>query len=1174
MAKSNTTEPLILVVDDDEDFRDSLAGFLETNNYRVHEVDNGSAALEYCTSNTPDLILLDANMPQMDGFKVCSELNKNRKNIATPIIMITALADEASVDQAFTAGAEEYITKPVNWSVLRLRIHRIIERRKLEAQQLIYTSAFEQSASSIVITNLDGNIEHVNPAFLHITGYTTEEVIGKNPRILKSNKTPPEVYTAMWQALCEGESWQGEFYNLTKSGKHILESATIVPIRNQFGTITNYLASKSDITSQREAETKLQESQRELAKAQEVSNTGSWTWNMETDRIRWSQEMFRICGVDPETFTPTYEKLLEMVHPDDQKLFKETVSHTIVNIQEEFQDEYRISRPDGEERWVDSRGETILAPNGEIEKLVGTMRDITDRKKREQALHENREQYRLLLETTKFIPWELDVDNKKFTYIGPQIEDFLGFSVEDWSDMDYWSNRIHEDDRKDAVNFCVDTISKGEDNEFEYRMVSKDEKIVWFRHVVTIVRKGEAVTGLRGFFIDITAQKQAENELRHTMELLKKNENQLQAILSNTSAMVFLKDLNGRYLLVNRRFEQLFNVNHAGITGKTDFDIFPAETAKRMQDNDRQAMEAGKSLEIEELIYHDNKQHTYLSVKFPLYDDAKNIFAIGGIATDITDRKKAEDDLSEAKKSAELANRAKSQFLAAMSHDIRTPMNAILGMGEVLAESGLNQAQLKYLDVLTHAGEGLLALINDILDLSKIEAGQLQMDTVSFNLQDLITGTHQILNPKALQKNIVFSCKVSELCHTTVVGDPQRIRQVLLNLLGNSIKFTKNGVITLTVEPCTADSIKFVVTDSGIGIPKHKLEKIFQPFTQADESITRRFGGTGLGLSICNHLVEKMGGEIGAESKLGKGSRFSFTARLPKSSGSIADAKLTRVVRDKHRQDLPSKHQTDNTSINILLVDDAADNLLVVSAFLKKSQHKIQTARDGQEAVEAYTNGNFDLILMDIMMPIMDGYEATRKIRALEKNSGQQPVPIVALTANAMKDDLEKTIDAGCNLYLSKPVRMAHLLDVVNKFAKKTTTQTPSDIVDSTREESLTPKNSKSAINLKILNRLRHDLGGDIDIPLKKFLEMLPERLQTIITTFEQKNPKEMSHATHKLKGSAASFGAVHLQDICHRIESIGRDGLLPEDGSILSELTEECSRVKAELELQLNGDI
>jgi PAS domain S-box-containing protein len=863
-----------------------------------------------------------------------------------------------------------------------------------------------------------------------------------------------------------------------------------------------------------------------------------------------------------------------MVHPDDHKIFKETVSHTVVNIHTDFQDEYRINRPDGGERWVESRGESILGPNGEVAKLVGTLRDITDRKKREQALHESREQYRLLLETTKFIPWELDVETKEFTYIGPQIEDFLGYPAEDWLGMEYWASRIHEDDRENAVNFCTATTAKGEDHDFEYRMVSIDGKIVWFRDVVAVVREGKKVIGLRGFFIDITAQKQAENELRQTMELLVKNENQLQAILSNTSAVVFLKDLTGRYLLVNRRFEKLFNIKQDGIIGKTDYDIFPEDTAKLMQDNDQKAMEAGKSLEIEEVVYHDGKQNTYLSVKFPLYDDAKKIFAIGGIATDITDRKLAEDDLCEAKQNAELANRAKSQFLAAMSHDIRTPMNAILGMGEVLADSGLDPTQLKHLDVLIRAGEGLLALINDILDLSKIEAGQLQLEAVSFNLQELVSGTHQILQYKAVQKNINFSYKIDKFCQPTVVGDPQRIRQVLLNLLGNSIKFTKNGEITLTVEPYSADSIEFVVTDSGIGIAEHKLESIFQPFTQAEDSINRRFGGSGLGLSICNHLVEKMGGAIRAESELGKGSRFSFTVRLPKSFGQIADAKLTRVVRDEERLLLTTKHQTSHNSINILLVDDAEDNVLVVSAFLQKSQHKIQTARDGQEAVDAYNNGSFDLIFMDMMMPIMDGYEATRQIRAIEKNSGKQQVPIVALTANAMKDDLEKTIDAGCNIYLSKPIRMAHLIDVVNQFAKNSGTPSTLATDDPTREKSLKPKHGTKAINLKIFEKLRHDLGGNIDIPLNKFLEMLPERLQTILQTLEQNNPTEMSHAAHKLKGSAASFGAVHLQEICNKMESIGREGLLPEDISIIADLKNECGLVKADLELLLKGDI
>ncbi|MBF0194642.1 MAG: response regulator [Magnetococcales bacterium] len=924
MRETTKTQPLIMVVDDDEDFRDSLAGFLETKNYQVHEIQNGKDALAYCEEHTPDLILLDANMPDMDGFHVCSELNRNQKNRSIPVIMITALADELSVDRAFEVGADEYITKPVNWSVLRLRIHRIIER-----------------------------------------------------------------------------------------------------------------------------------------------------------------------------------------------------------------------------------------------------------KIRDNALNESREQYRRLLETSNFVPWEMDLTSLKFTYMGPQIKNLLGYPAQDWTDIDFWKSRVHPDDREVATRFCITSTQKGEDHDFEYRAISAQGNTVWVRDVVTLVRKNGEVTGLRGFFIDITEQKQGEIELHKTMDLLLKNEKQLQAILSNTSAMVFLKDLEGRYILINKRFEELFNLKNKNVINKTDFELFPNTIAQKLYENDLTVLEHGKSLEIEEVIYHNDKYHTYISVKFPLYNEDNTIFAIGGIATDITDRKRAEDDLCEAKQNAELANRAKSQFLAAMSHDIRTPMNAILGMGEVLADSGLNEEQMQHLEVLTHAGEGLLALINDILDLSKIEAGQLQLDTVSFSLPDLILSTVQILKQRATQKSLELIYHIDHDCNKAVVGDPQRLQQVLLNLLGNSIKFTEKGKITLEVKSHFADRILFEIEDTGIGISPKMLSAIFQPFTQADNSITRRFGGSGLGLSICNHLVEQMGGTIQVESEVDKGSNFSFTARLPRSTGNLADQILTQVTRPKSRK-LPSKKIVGKKSImHILLVDDADDNILVVKAFLRKTQHKIIIAKNGEQAVETFAKGIFDIIFMDMMMPVMDGYEATRRIRALEKEAERPAIPIIALTANAMKEDLDKTIDAGCDMYLSKPIRKEHLLDVIGSYAQKSKADLSSlsENINISKPSFNSGNKNDKAINFDTLSRLRQDLGGNIDSPLGKFIEKLPSRLKIIVEAVEQKNSDNLKSAAHKLKGSSASFGAERIVAICHQLELLGRAGQIPQDENLLDALKKECKVALRDLELFLNGE-
>ncbi|MBF0380301.1 MAG: response regulator [Magnetococcales bacterium] len=393
----------------------------------------------------------------------------------------------------------------------------------------------------------------------------------------------------------------------------------------------------------------------------------------------------------------------------------------------------------------------------------------------------------------------------------------------------------------------------------------------------------------------------------------------------------------------------------------------------------------------------------------------------------IAESTKLATELSIAKKEAEAANRAKTEFLATMSHDIRTPMNAILGMGEVLQESGLTSEQSHALKVLNSAGSNLLTLINDILDLSKVEAGQLRMESIPFDLHELTLSTGQILLHKAQAKKIGLNVHNNSDCPRYVMGDPGRLRQVLLNLIGNAVKFTDIGRVSLTVEPFGKDTIRFTVTDTGIGISEGHLKRIFDPFRQAEDSTTRRFGGTGLGLSICQRLVQAMGGDITVESNKDKGSAFQFTALL-------AEAEDVPVV-DEQIQDTPqTPGPTQKAPLNILLVDDVEENRMVISSFLNQTNNQITEVVNGEEAVQEFISGSYDLVLMDMQMPVLDGFNATQRIRAWEKNQQRQPTQIIALTASAMREDMEKTIQAGCDKHLSKPIKKAHLLDVINRL--------------------------------------------------------------------------------------------------------------------------------------------
>ncbi len=401
-------------------------------------------------------------------------------------------------------------------------------------------------------------------------------------------------------------------------------------------------------------------------------------------------------------------------------------------------------------------------------------------------------------------------------------------------------------------------------------------------------------------------------------------------------------------------------------------------------------------------------------------------------------QKKLADTNRELRRLAATANsatKAKSAFLAAMSHDIRTPMTAILGTTELLGETRLSDEQSQYVNVIAQSGETLLALINDILDLSKIEAGQLELDQVPFDLRELATSTIEILRSQASKHGLKMTLRYAPELPARVVGDGQRLRQVLLNLLGNALKFTEEGEISLRVDRRNETLWQFCVRDTGIGVPADRHETIFKPFIQADRSTSRRFGGSGLGLAICRRLVDKMDGHIWVESEPDRGSEFQFTASLPLADQGAVLQPMARPQADGQQQ--PANSEADRPSLDILLVEDNRVNQMVVATILRKGGHRVTVAEHGQDGYEKFTTARFDLILMDMEMPVMDGYTATGTIRTWETETRRVPTPIIALTANAMREDTERALKAGCNQHLSKPVHRTQLLETVAAYGRR-----------------------------------------------------------------------------------------------------------------------------------------
>ncbi len=512
-----------------------------------------------------------------------------------------------------------------------------------------------------------------------------------------------------------------------------------------------------------------------------------------------------------------------------------------------------------------------------------------------------------------------------------------------------------------------------------------------------------------------------------------------------------------------------------------------------------------------------------------------------------------------AREVAEAATKAKSSFLAAMSHDIRTPMNAILGMADMLRESPLTPEQEKYVSIFQNAGESLLELINEILDLSKVEAGQIELESISFNLAELVEKTCEVMAVKAHQNNTNLQFHIDPQLPASINGDPTRLRQILMNLIGNAVKFTQNGEIRITVKnaECKIQNDNFAlctlhiaIADTGVGIPKDRQQDIFKSFTQAHS--LREYGGTGLGLAICKHLVELMGGNIWVESEPGVGSTFYFTARFSICQLSTEDilCKSPEVPETEIAQNLKP--------LRILLAEDNENNQLLFGFYLKDTPYRTDIAENGKVCVEKYRNGQYDIVFMDIDMPIMDGYQATDAIRKWEKEGSLPPVPIIALTAHALKGKKQESLDAGCTDYMAKPFKKRELLTILKKY---------SGSVLSSAECHIPVCPSPSETRKKEVR-----INAEIRELIPGFLKNTQEEISSLRDAVSEKNYEMIRRLGHRIKGACLCYGFEEMGEIGRQIESAGKDDLQSVQ-SLVNEIASYMDHVEIVYEPISNSD-
>jgi signal transduction histidine kinase/CheY-like chemotaxis protein/HPt (histidine-containing phosphotransfer) domain-containing protein len=523
-------------------------------------------------------------------------------------------------------------------------------------------------------------------------------------------------------------------------------------------------------------------------------------------------------------------------------------------------------------------------------------------------------------------------------------------------------------------------------------------------------------------------------------------------------------------------------------------------------------------------------------------------------------------NLEKAMKEAEEASRAKSEFLAAMSHEIRTPLNGVLGVGDLLLKSPLSDKQRKLARIIRESGKSLLYILNDILDISKIEAGKLEFDNINFNLEELLDATRDLFSGKARKKGLVLENHIDPGIPQVLYGDPIRLRQVFSNLIGNAIKFTEHGVITVHTQAVEQDdssvSLKFLVEDSGIGLSQEQQQLIFDSFVQADSSTTRDYGGTGLGLTICSQLVQLMGGKIGVESEVGKGALFWFTLKLKIPEVQEYDRLRTVTAIEDETTVFPQ------FDAYILVAEDNLTNQIVAEGMLKHFGCQVDLVSDGQEAVETACKHPYDLIFMDCQMPKLDGYEATRKIRSYEECSALKSIPIIALTAHAMKSDRKQCLDAGMNDYLSKPFDGQQLFKILNHWLPAQAIASQGDSPAPSSKYHKVSAHLNPAM-LAMFDKIQRPGKADIlNQIIRIYLEDSPDLLAGIDKALKLNDPGALQIAAHTMKSSNGQIGAKRMESICLELETMGREKKVRKEKSrsLFSELNQEFNCVVEEL--------
>ena len=1011
---ASTQSYRVLLVDDDPDQLAAQSLILREAGMEVRETDNPLEVPDLLGSFSAELLLLDMDMPQCSGPELAAILRGDGRHDLIPIVY---LSDESAASPQYLAlaqGGEYLLAKPVDARQLAAVASLCAKRYRQTKEQvdILRTTLYERErqqhaldAHAIVsIADAAGNILYANDRFCEASGYSRHELVGKSHRIVKSGMHPAELYADLWQTISRGLIWHGELCNRRKDGSFYWVETTIVPFLDDEGRPYQYISIRTDITHVKEAEQR-------LTRSQVYANIGTWDWNIETGDLYWSDRIAPLFGHREGTLETTYENFLAAVHPDDRQQVADAVK-ACVEQGAEYNIEHRVVWPDGTVRWLIERGDVVRDAAGSPLHMLGVVQDITERKLAEVALEESQRLARLGNWTVDLASGDISWSKEVYSLFNRSLHDYRPTLPA------YYAELTYPEDVDKLRQAAQRILENGGPERIDHRILWPDGSVRWV-HLEGYAERDAAGTpvALTGMIQDIT-------ERKHTEMALEESRKRLEEAQSLAKLGYWSADKTTGALQWSDEIYHIFGLDPAHFTPSVEtFEraVHP-DDAELILASERRAAESGVHDVVHRIVRPDGEVRYVRELAHARVGANGELLQLTGTVQDVTELKQAEHAMLRAKEAAEAASRAKSEFLASMSHELRTPLNSILGFAQLFSmDPALPSHGKEYAREIERAGQHLLSLVNDLIDLARIEAGKLDLFPAPVSVKAVVADSLAMVTPIARDRGIRLIDAGGSGKDTMVMADSTRLQQVLINLLSNAIKYNRPAGAVHIACHTEHGATRIAITDNGPGIPAEKQVRMFSAFDRLGAE-RGQVEGSGIGLVITRSIVEAMGGSIGFESAEGRGSTFWVT--LPATTAAVC------AVDESPASDTDTALAA---RAYVLYIEDNPMNLhLMQRIFTARDNLQLRTAHTAEIGIQLARVEPPALVMMDVNLPGMDGYAA---LQILKTDPATAAVPVVAVTANAMKGDEKRGLKAGFDAYITKPIDIPMLFSVIDKLA-------------------------------------------------------------------------------------------------------------------------------------------